>query len=396
MNIGIITTWFPAGGGYVSKAYREVLFKKHNVFIYARGGQNMQGNTTWDDNTVTWADYHPYGIKTTHFLNWAKEHNIDILFFNEQRYWKPIIAAKKAGFCIGSYIDYYTQETVAAFGVYDFLICNTKRHHSVFEWHKKAHFVPWGTDVDKFKPIEKEQKLVKFVISSGWQGKYNGDRRGTLLAIEAFTKVKGDCKLIVFSQVEFKDCLVNWQELIESDDRIEFNFGTYEPFPYTEGDVYLYPSRLDGIGLTLPEALASGLAAITTNNAPMSEFVKHNVNGKLVEVEKYLARSDGYFWAQSICSLKSLTTSMQDYVDDIVTLQQHKKNARINALNSLNWLNNASQLPDIFEKEFTEFNKSINQKAEKVALQLDKATSPSILYKFKMAFFSLYCYIIKK
>lgn len=44
MNIAIITTWFPAGGGYVSKAYKQILEKEHNVFIYARDGQLMKGD----------------------------------------------------------------------------------------------------------------------------------------------------------------------------------------------------------------------------------------------------------------------------------------------------------------------------------------------------------------
>ncbi|SNR74755.1 Glycosyl transferases group 1 [Lutibacter agarilyticus] len=395
MNIGIVTTWFPAGGGYVSKAYKEVLSKAHNVFIYARGGQNMAGDSVWDDKSVSWAPYHTNGVNTSHLIKWAKHNNIDVLFFNEQRYWKPVIEAKKAGFCIGSYIDYYTQETVPAFGLYNFLICNTKRHYSVFNWHKNVHYIPWGTDVNKFAPIKTHNKKVTFIISAGWQGKYSLDRRGTLLAIKAFNNVEGDCKLIVYSQVKFNDCLPEWQGLISVDKRIEFKYGTFDPFPYNEGDVYLYPSRLDGIGLTLPEALASGLAAITTNNPPMNEFVLDGYNGKLVNVEKYLGRRDGYYWAESICNSESLTNAMQFYIKDKNVLLEHKVNARTSALNFLDWRVNAKDLPMIFENELKIYNKGIDKNIENIALGLDKAMSPSIIYKFKSAFYSLYRYFIK-
>ena len=396
MNIGIVTTWFPAGGGYVSKAYKEALSKTHKVFIYARGGQNMQGNSDWDDESVTWAPYHNNDIKTRHLIDWAKNKKIDLLFFNEQRYWEPVIAAKKAGFCIGSYIDYYTQETVPAFGLYDFLICNTKRHYSVFNWHKKAHYIPWGTDINKFAPANTVKDKVTFIISAGWQGKYSKDRRGTLLAIKAFNNVKGACKLIVYSQVKYNDCLPEWQGLIGGDNRIEFKYGTFDPFPYTAGDVYLYPSRLDGIGLTLPEALSSGLAAITTNSPPMNEFVTDDFNGILVNVVKYLGRSDGYYWAESICNLESLTEAMQIYVNDKNILLEHKLNARNSAVDYLDWKKNALHIPDIFENKMEFKNIGIDKNIENIALQLDKAMSPSILYKFKSALYSLYRYFIKK
>jgi hypothetical protein len=73
MNIGIVTTWFPAGGGYVSKAYQEVLEKNHNVFIFARGGQMMHGDLNWDLPNVTWASKHYNDIKTSELIKWAKK-----------------------------------------------------------------------------------------------------------------------------------------------------------------------------------------------------------------------------------------------------------------------------------------------------------------------------------
>ncbi len=387
MNIAIVTTWFPAGGGYVSKAYQRVLEKEHDIYIYARGGKVMKDHPEWDAANVTWAPRHYNGIKTNHFLNWAKEKKIDVIFFNEQRFWKPVLEAKKAGFSIGAYIDYYTQATVPAFGIYDFLICNTKRHYSVFDWHHNAHYIPWGTDISTFRPSYRaENDKVTFIISAGWQGKFTGDRRGTLLALEAFGRVKGDCRLIVYSQIDFEECLPNWQRLIKADQRIELKVGTFDPFPYSEGDVYLYPSRLDGIGLTLPEAVSSGLAAITTNNRPMNEFVSENYNGFLIDVDKYLGRPDGYYWAESICSTTALNAAMQKYIDNPKILLQHKENARAFAEKNLNWDNNSSEILKIFESSVKN-RKSRDENLIKLLNKLDKSMAPSQSYKIASAIY---------
>ena len=39
MNIGIVTTWFESGAGYVSRQYKKILESPGNkVYIFARGG----------------------------------------------------------------------------------------------------------------------------------------------------------------------------------------------------------------------------------------------------------------------------------------------------------------------------------------------------------------------
>jgi len=395
MNIGIITTWFPSGGGYVSKAYRKVLEKENNVFIYARGGNVMKGDIIWDDKNVTWAPYHYNGIKVTHFLNWIKNKKIDILFFNEQRYWKPVIEAKRAGIVVGAYVDYYKQSTVKAFEIYDFLICNTKRHYSVFKWHENSHYIPWGTDIKKYNKIEFSNRKLTFLISAGWQGAFTGDRRGSLLGIEAFTKVVGDCRLLVYSQVELNKCLPIWKEKICSDSRISFIYGTFDPFPYTHGDVFLYPSKLDGIGLTLPEALSYGLPVITTDNSPMNEFVKDGVNGFLVDVEKFLGREDGYYWPESYCNLESLIEKMQLFVNqDSNFLLEFKKKTLNYAINELDWIKNSENLCNIFTEQLSK-KRIIKSEACIYAKRLDNQMSPSFLHKF-MSLAKAYFYSILK
>lgn len=383
MNIGIVTAWFPAGAGYVSKAYRQVLETEHKVYIYARAGKKMRGDPLWDDDCVTWAPFHyiTTGVWPWHFRKWIRSKEIDLIIFNEQRQWQPIVIAKEEGVVAGAYVDYYTQAMVSGFSVYDFLICNTRKHYSVFSWHPCCYYIPWGVDVEKFRPLTNDPtRVTTFLISAGWEGVCAGDRRGTLLALQAFRRVKGECRLIVYSQVPYEQILPEWERLLAEDARIELRVGTFDPFPFNDGDVYVYPSRLDGIGLTLPEAISSGLACITTDAGPMNEFVQGQNNGILIPVEKYLGRGDGYYWAESLCSLEKLTDAIQWYVDHKKQLLEHKANAREYALMHRDWKKNCS----------TPMKEILNIKSHtlsfedlRLAHQLDQLYSKNILYRIK-------------
>lgn len=384
MNVAIVTTWFPAGAGYVSKAYRETLERENTVYIYARGGKNMKGDAVWDDDFVTWAPLNFYNdIKFSHFLKWLKKNKIDVILFNEQRYWKPVIQAKKSGYVIGAYIDYYTEETVPIFKVYDFLICNTKRHYSVFDWHPNCTYIPWGTNTEVFKPKSNLAKWpITFIISLGWQGNNSRDRKGLFFALQVFKEVKGECILKIYSQIPLQDCLVDWRNLLEGDSRIEFIAGTYDPFPFSDGDIYIYPSRLDGIGLSLPEAISSGLACITTDNAPMNEFVIDNYNGRLVQVARFMSRYDGYYWPQSNVSLASLKEAMQWYVSFPSKVKEHGENAREFALEHLNWIENSKELNNFVVRICQNYESHfIDPRLEWDSLMIDKRIYPSLPYR---------------
>lgn len=400
MKIGIVTTWFPSGAGYVSKAYEKSLAASNKVFIYARGGQNRKNDPEWDLFNVCWAPSSYNGINTKHFIKWAKKLNLDVILFNEQRYWEPLIVAKKNGFCIGAYIDYYTSDTIKAFKIYDFVLCNTKRHYSAFDWHSNSYYIPWGTDVRKFQPRVVTKKTRTFIVSAGWQGKYQGDRRGSLLAMKAFKKVKGNCRLLIYSQVPFNDCRDEWKELITEDNRITFIYGTFDPFPYYQGDVFIYPSRLDGIGLTLAEAISSGLPSITTNSPPMNEFVREGVSGKLVDVDHYLGRNDGYYWAQSICNVRSLQNAIQYFVNiDNQSLQKFKDSTRHFAEVNLDWKNNARDINNIFKQELIKHNdskESLSSELIHTLRRLDRIFKPSILIEFSQFARSIFSYLKTK
>lgn len=346
-NIGIVTSWFERGAAYVSRQIMQTLQDDYNVFIYARGGEYPKDNPKWDLDNVTWGKKvylpGPVRIDKKDFMNWLVSNSIDTVIFNEQRWWQPIIWAIESGVVTGCYVDYYTEENLPLFQAYDFLICNTEKHYSVFESYDNAHLVEWGTDVNLFKPkaLNDKDPVLTFFHSAG----YSPHRKGTDLLIKAFDKIKQDYKtrLVIHSQRDIS-------YLVEDYEKIKIiNKTVSAPGLYHKGDIYVYPSRLDGIGLTICEALACGLPVITTDNKPMSEFILDNINGLLVEVENYYERSDGYYWKMSDVNVESLAQKMEFFIKNRSSLPHFKKAARSYAKDRRDWMKNSQKIKDIIE-----------------------------------------------
>jgi glycosyltransferase involved in cell wall biosynthesis len=403
MNIGIVTTWAETGAGHVSKAYETALEGEHNIYIYARGAHSAEKNPIWNKPNVTWAPYHPCSTGTfeKHFTRWVKRYSINTILFNEQRHWGTVVVARKLGILIGAYVDYYTADTVPFFNLYDFLICNTKRHYSVFKNHPQSCYCPWGTQVYLYQPKPSEKKRpITFLVSAGMSGGHARtqpwmDRKGTGLAMRVFQRVTGDCKLIVLSQIPLSDCPTEWQEAVDNDCRIEFLVGTFNPVPYELGDVYVYPSRLDGIGLSLPEALSCGLPAITTNCPPMNEFVEEGRNGMLLDVNELHGRPDGYYWPEAICNEDSLAEAFQYYVQHPEQAFSQGVNARLYAENKLFWGKNSAFLSEwvVKQSKLTEWPGIDFKFIESAALKYDRARNPTPLQSILLSIKSLLHYM---
>jgi len=365
-KIGIVTTWFERGAAYVSKQFKEAWELENEIFIYARGGESVaKGESNWNVKNLTYGKRYRYTrldiIEINHFKKWIQQNELDIVFFNEQHMWKPVIACKELGILIGSYIDYYKKETVELFEIYDFLICNTKRHYSVFKWHPQVFYIPWGTNTkiyNKKQQKKVDKKQITFFHSAGM----NPYRKGTDYVIKAFYQLNSSSsKLIIHTQTNILDRFPSLKHKFNSlinNKRLEVIHKTVPaPGLYHRGDVYLYPSRLEGIGLTIAEASACGMPVITSNVPPMNEFVVEDVNGKLVAIESSKTRRDGYYWKESYIDINDLVSKMHSYESNIENLELYKSKSLQFAQEKLSWDKNALKLLDIW-KEIKPLNAS--------------------------------------
>lgn len=352
LNIGIVSTWFERGAAYVSKQYMLTLQKEYDVLIYARGGEKFAiGDPVWDTPNVTWGIENTNSLINTwiekdHFLNWIEINKIDIVFFNEQWWFAPILWCKNKGIKTGAYIDYYKKHTVPLFHIYDFLICNTKRHFSVFENHPQSFYIPWGSDINLFKPQNYKpvnNDFITFFHSAGM----NPSRKGTDILLKSFSKLKRPARLYIHTQVDLIKFFPELQQILDdliSKGRLEIFNGTVSaPGLYEKGDVYVYPTRLEGIGLTIAEAACSGLPVIVPNCPPMNEFCSKQ-NGRLIEIDNFKIRADNYYWPECIVNEESLRNELEYYIDNFSNIINLKKDARIYAEMYLDWAKNSNNI----------------------------------------------------
>jgi glycosyltransferase involved in cell wall biosynthesis len=352
MKIGIVTTWFERGAAYVSRQYEQILCDNHEVFINSRGGPICTDNS-WNKTNLK-KGKHTFipvtsAIDENDFKKWITNNHLDCVFFNEQQWWPPVVWVKELNIKVGAYVDYYTEETIPLFGIYDFLICNTQRHFEAFNWHKQAIYIPWGTNVNLFKPVQNRtnENNITFFSSSG----YNPIRKGTDLVIKAFSEINDNSRLIVHSQVDLKKALPELNEQIDKllyEGKLQIiNKTVSAPGLYYLGDVFVQPSRLEGIGLPAAEALSSGLPFVTVDNAPMNEFHDPK-SGKLAKVKRYFSRADGYYWPSCETDIHSLKDCMQYYIDNLKNINVLKKQAREFAEDKLDWFKNSKKVNDAF------------------------------------------------
>jgi glycosyltransferase involved in cell wall biosynthesis len=352
-RVGIVTTWFERGAAYVSRQYRQALQTRHDVFIYARGGERHPNSRESGDKAVTVAKEGVVPVSASmdldDFKAWIEGNRLDVVVFNEQHWWEPVLLCNRLGITTGAYVVEYTEQTVPFYACFDFLVCNTRQHFDAFNWHPHALYVPWGTDLNLFAtqrwaPVRPE--WLTFFHSGGM----NPRRKGSDLVLEAFSRLHGPARLVLHAQVKLDEALpeaaVRVRELTASG-RVTVMEETVPDRAalYRLGDVCVYPSRFDGLGLTVAEALASGLPVIATDGPPLNEFIDAD-NGKLVAVARRVPHPARSCWPQCVVDATHLAQQMQGYVDDLARVGEMRRAARRYAETHLDWTRNAQALPD--------------------------------------------------
>jgi glycosyltransferase involved in cell wall biosynthesis len=126
--------------------------------------------------------------------------------------------------------------------------------------------LPWCLDLESLPARSIQGPARTFVHNAGLVDA--DDRKGTRDAIEAFLRTRRkDIRLLVRMQKEAR--------LPKMDERIEVLVGNVEDHAdlYREVDVAIQPSKMEGIGFMILEAVCVGLPVITTDYPPMNEYV---------------------------------------------------------------------------------------------------------------------------
>ncbi|MCK4911325.1 MAG: glycosyltransferase family 4 protein [Thermodesulfovibrionales bacterium] len=300
MRIGIVSYWFNRGqatvGRYIRSAFDSL---GHETFVLARPAPRkfdlpgvVDTTDVWDQPGVTAASDH--NIPAREYVQWARDNSIEVAFFDQNYEFSNIRKLRRMGvrtigrFVWESFAKKHVRPARRAFDViYSLTGCERVRYH---EMGIESPAVSWGCHPELMSfPVERtstEDGPVRLYYPGG----YLSRRKPTRAVLDAFTSVADPGIRLVLKAQSSRNQQDILAEAEERDSRIEV---IRKDMPSSDFNrlvsschVMLAPSRWEGLGLHLYEAMAFGMPVITNNDPPMNECVHHGINGLLVGSKK--------------------------------------------------------------------------------------------------------------
>lgn len=293
MKVGIVSYWFNRGQAVVSRHLRSILDEQgHDTYILARLTRKsffkpsfVDESDVWDQGKVTHGS--SYDMHTEEYLRWVDETGVEVVFFDQNLQFDAINAIREKGvltvgrFVWESFGPQNVREALSAFDcIYSLTKCEQERYKQL---GVDSPFIQWGCHPDLLRHAK--ELIEGGEVTFFYPGGYLSNRKPTYEAIEAFCLVSDPrARLIIKAQHgERGNELVEYAGAI--DQRIKIIVGDLPTEEYLElfskADVSFAPSRWEGLGLHLYEAVALGLPTITNDSGPMNEMVEHNKDGLL-------------------------------------------------------------------------------------------------------------------
>ncbi len=294
MNVGIVSKWFNRGQPVVGRYLRSAVDELgHRSFVLAKPRREkgpmagaLERTGIWDQPDVTAASR--FETPLEEYLTWVEANSIDAVLCDQNYQFAELAELRRRGVrTIGRFVwEHFTRDHAGpAQGAYEVVYSVTEAERERYRgWGMETPRVPWGIHPELLRvPVERStHDLVRFVFPGG----FLGHRKPAEPVLEAFARTTDPrLRLLVKAQVE-RSRLEALLPTIESDERIELRLGD-EPWPehlaaIAANDVSISPSRWEGLGLPLYEAVAFGMPTITNDDPPMSEVIVDGDNGLLV------------------------------------------------------------------------------------------------------------------
>jgi 1,2-diacylglycerol 3-alpha-glucosyltransferase len=315
-RIGMVSIWFHRGQSEVTRTIRQALLDNgHEVFIFARMGgvfgQEMQDKDDpyWKLPNIFW--FPKYQIPENALKMWASANKLDAVIFNEEYDFNLPTVIQIMGLKAIHYVDFIRDDWASGLRVcYDQLWSATHRTSFLLESLElgdKLTHIGWGVHPDSTQYLGDQAPQYDFFHNAGWLG--INFRKGTDLVLQAFDQLRAEgheYSLLIHAQVPPEVVDFNPASI----PGLTWRYETVpQPGLYHLGKVCVQPSRLEGLGLTLVEALYQGRALVTTDAPPMNEFVFRIMDR--VKVAHESPRSDGLSFPECVVDVDHLAKSMR-------------------------------------------------------------------------------------
>jgi glycosyltransferase involved in cell wall biosynthesis len=315
MRIGLVTKWFNRGQAFVSRYIRDALDARgHETFILARPtrdkgpmASHVDRTGVWDQAGVTEAS--DWEVPLGEYERWIADNGIEAVHWDNCYQHEEIARIRASGVkTVGRFVweMFGADDAEPAKRAYDVLYSLTRCEQRRYaELGIESPYLRWGLHPELLEAAEKATAAGPdprtrsggdAAVVFYFPGALLGPRKPHKEVIEAFTNAKGDnLRLIFKAQLERR--MGYLEKAAASDPRIELvidDMPTDEHLRlFASCDVCLGPTRWEGLGLFLYEAIAFGMPQITNDSPPMNEIVLDGANGLLVGDERDGAAPSG-------------------------------------------------------------------------------------------------------
>jgi glycosyltransferase involved in cell wall biosynthesis len=202
-----------------------------------------------------------------------------------------------------------------------------------------VEMVPHGVDTDWFYPREERHSTVNEEKTTLLYVGRLGARKGLDLALQALSQVDPpDIEFLIAGTGRHKSHLQRLVTELELDDSVQFLGRVPDaqlPALYSSADVLILPSRYEGFGLVVLEAMACGTPVIGSNAGGIPTAVGEEEAGMIVQ-----RTVDDV--AQSI-----------SYVAESSNMSE-RRNAAMNRAQSMNWDGVCEHIENMYETQLSE------------------------------------------
>lgn len=234
-----------------------------SIVFATEQGLGYLAKSFYDNGIIDYIAVQPHSSRVNHY-EWYPDRMLPdslldvcdtLLFFETPHDWKMIVKAREKG--IKTILIPMYECTRFPFPYEPDEVWSPSALDHQFYGDKSTKQITIPVDV-KWKLRE---KALVFVHNAGNGGL--GGRNGTKELIEALKYVKSPIKLIIRSQIPIQDI---------DDPRVEVRVGTFDDI-WSEGDVFIFPEKFNGLSLPLQEAFASGMLVMCGNRFPNTEWL---------------------------------------------------------------------------------------------------------------------------
>ena len=359
IRLGLVTAWGECGMGYLAKNW-VYTFNKHpekiNFQIYSRANKWLSPFRWKGENVINGPD--TMEINHNHFWNWINSFKPDVILFQDQNIYGPskmqeeTQKLRKLGIKLINYPDWIIRGDIKKYkGLYDINLAHVKRNYNwlIDDKADNPTYIPWGVITKNFPFIERKVKdKIKFYINIGT----GSQRKGYQFIPDALNKIKGNNIFQRVFKPKYQDFSFIATSIENSEHRVNKKFLKYfKGHPNCEllfktadnssgglfnmGDVYVYPTTKEGVGLTITEAMCTGMPIVTSDYSTMNEWLDDDIEGRLIKIAKI--KRGSMPMDKVTINTSHLAEIILDYIKFPDKVKEHSINARKRIEKDFNW-----------------------------------------------------------